>query len=495
MALPAGAMLGRYEIVSPIGVGGMGEVYKARDTQLGRMVAVKVSQERFSERFGREAKAVAALNHPHVCQLYDVGPNYLVMEYVEGEPLKGPLSLDVALKYAAQICEALDAAHRKGIAHRDLKPGNILVTKSAGVKLLDFGLARIDGGPDATLTIEGAVMGTPAYMSPEQWEGKPGDARSDIYAFGCVLHEMLTGQRVSPQRTPVEPASLESVVRTCLEKEPDDRWQAARDLKSAMALIASPAVGAAARAPRNERIAWIAALALAASAALYFALRPAPAPSAGEVVRLTVLPPEGAFLTGQSNSTVPVPVFALSPSGRSIAFTAAKPGGIPSLFVRPLAAVTARRLPGTEDATFPFWSPDEQWIGFFAGGMLKKIPAAGGPSQAITEAPDGRGGSWGPGDVILFSPGAAGIMRVSASGGTVAPVTELDASQQEGSHRFPEFLPDGNHFLFALGAPLWTRAACTPVRLTPRPGNTLFAATPTAFIRHRAICSTWTGTH
>src|SRR5215475_3099711 len=206
-----GSHLGPYKVLAQVGAGGMGEVWKARDTRLDRIVAIKTSSEQFSERFEREARAVAALNHPHICQLYDVGPNYLVMEYIEGQPLRAPLPLDQALKYAAQICDALDAAHRKGIVHRDLKPGNILITKS-GVKLLDFGLARIESretGEDTTfnpkLTQTGAVMGTPAYMSPEQWEGKPGDARSDIYAFGCVLYEMLTGKRVAPERMPVEP--------------------------------------------------------------------------------------------------------------------------------------------------------------------------------------------------------------------------------------------------------------------------------------------------
>jgi serine/threonine protein kinase len=218
MTLDRGTKLGPYEVLAPIGAGGMGEVYKARDTRLDRTVAIKVSKEKFSERFEREARSIAALNHPHICQLYDVGPDYLVMEYIDGAPLKGPLPLDQAMKYAGQICEALDAAHKKGITHRDLKPANIMVTK-AGVKLLDFGLARIAAGAgDETVTM--AVMGTPAYMSPEQWEGKPGDARSDIYAFGCVLYEMLTGKRVAQDRAPVEPLHVESVIRKCLEKIP-----------------------------------------------------------------------------------------------------------------------------------------------------------------------------------------------------------------------------------------------------------------------------------
>jgi serine/threonine protein kinase len=237
MTLDRGTKLGPYEILARIGAGGMGEVYKARDTRLDRVVAIKVSKEKFSERFEREARSIAALNHPHICTLYDVGPDYLVMEYVEGAPLKGPVPLDQAMKYAGQICDALDVAHKKGITHRDLKPGNILVTK-AGVKLLDFGLARISASPDETVTM--AVMGTPAYMSPEQWNGKPGDARSDIYAFGLVLYEMLTGKRAAQERAVVEPPTLERALGACLEKDPEERWQSARDVKRALEMVAVP---------------------------------------------------------------------------------------------------------------------------------------------------------------------------------------------------------------------------------------------------------------
>src|ERR1700680_4030397 len=256
MPLSAGDKLGPYEILAPIGAGGMGDVYRARDPRLNRDVAIKVSKTEFSERFEREAHAIAALNHSHICQLYDVGPNYLVMEYIEGAPLKGPVPLDQALQYAAQICDALDAAHRKGITHRDLKPANILVTKQ-GIKLLDFGLARMAPGEnDPTLTRPGVVMGTPAYMAPEQRDGKPGDARSDIYAFGCVLYEMLTGKLAAQERTPIEPAALEGVLRTCLEKDPEDRWQSARDLKHALGRVVVQGLAP----PHKDQIhtAWIA---------------------------------------------------------------------------------------------------------------------------------------------------------------------------------------------------------------------------------------------
>src|SRR5262245_4384790 len=266
MSLQSGTRLGPYEILAPIGAGGMGTVHNSRDTRRDRIVAIKVAQEKFSERFEREARAVAALNHPHICALYDVGPNYLVMEYIDGRPLSGPLSLDQSLKYASQICDALDAAHRKGVVHRDLKPGNILITKS-GVKLLDFGLARIESsqhGDETTfnpkLTQTGAVMGTPAYMAPEQWEGKAGDARSDIYAFGCVLYEMLTGKRAAEGRRDVEPATVESVLRVCLERDPEDRWQSAHDMRRALQVMAPPT--APMRNPWRERIAWFCVVAI-----------------------------------------------------------------------------------------------------------------------------------------------------------------------------------------------------------------------------------------
>src|SRR6266540_1259610 len=264
MSLSAGARLGPYEILSPLGAGGMGEVYKARDTRLDRLVAVKVSREQFSERFEREARAVAALNHPHICTLHDVGPNFLVMEYIEGTSLKGPLPPVKAVEYAEQILDALDVAHGKSIVHRDLKPSNIMVTER-GIKLLDFGLAKMqrDFPPDAetalSLTQAGAVIGTPAYMSPEQWQGKPADVRTEIYAFGCVFYEMLTGKRVAQERVPVKPAALESVLRTCLQPDPEDRWQSARDVKRHI-------VGVLARR-RRMTVAMVAAVTMALAVA------------------------------------------------------------------------------------------------------------------------------------------------------------------------------------------------------------------------------------
>jgi dipeptidyl aminopeptidase/acylaminoacyl peptidase len=418
----------------------MGEVFKARDTRLDRIVAVKVSQERFTESFAREARSIAALNHPHICTLYDVGPEYLVMEYVEGQPLKGPLSLPVALKYAGQICEALEAAHKKGITHRDLKPGNILVTKQ-GVKLVDFGLARIES-PDATATM--AVVGTPTYMSPEQWDGKPSDARSDIYSLGCVLYEMLTGKRVPQQeRQTVNPPAVESVVATCLKKEPEERWQSARDVRHALEMPGGTAV-----AKGSRQLAWIvssAVSALIAVALLMWWRQMAPEQSP---IHFHVNPPAGAEFPGGIGGGGS----AISPDGRALAFVAVS-GGVPKLWVRLLDSVTARELPATEGADFPFWSPDGRSLGFFAGGKLKRIEAAGGPPVALADAA-ARGGTWGPDGTILFTPNfVSGLWRVAASGGGAVTVTKLDQARQETSHRWPQFLPGGKRFLYYTQSP------------------------------------------
>jgi eukaryotic-like serine/threonine-protein kinase len=393
-----GDRLGPYEILALIGSGGMGEVYKARDTRLDRIVAVKVSKTEFSERFEREARVIATLNHPHICQLYDVGPNYLVMEYIEGTPLKGPLPLDQALKYGVQTCDALDAAHKKSVTHRDLKPANILVTK-AGVKLLDFGLAKIEEAQAAavaeetvtrSLTQEGAIVGTLQYASPEQLQSKRTDTRSDIFSFGLVLYEMLTGKRAfegssaasviaavlereAPSVADVAPASLDRVLRRCLAKDPDDRWQTARDLKTNLEWIAdvgasAAAAAAPARSSWRERAAWIAVAVVLAAAMSFFAVSNGRTPPASETVRFSIYPPEKTTLSGAFNTTVSVPGFALSPDGRAIVFTAAEAGAKPILWLRTMEEVAARPLPGTEDADSPFWSWDGRWVGFFAGG-------------------------------------------------------------------------------------------------------------------------------
>ena len=474
MPLPIGERLGPYEIFSPIGAGGMGDVYKARDTRLDRIVAIKVSKTEFSERFEREARAIAALNHSNICQLYDVGPNYLVMEYIEGAPLKGPLPVAQALKYAAQICDALDAAHKKGITHRDLKPANILVTK-AGIKLLDFGLAKLawaNSGlapkpDDATLTMaltgKNEIVGTLYYMSPEQLQaqasGQEIDGRSDIFSFGLVLYEMLTGKRAfegtspasviaaimerpAPSIADVAPPALDHVLKTCLAKDPDDRWQSARDLKRELEWIA--AVPAPALAPPGKLLArvlpWalvvvVSVIALAAGLVAYQHVSEQPP----RVLKMSILPPEKTEFPANG-------VPALSPDGHRVAFAATRSGKT-ALWVRDLDSLTARELPGTEGASLPFWSPDGRSLGFFADGKLKRTDAAGGQVLTLCDAPNGRGGAWNQNDVIVFVPGVLGPMfRISAASGTPAPLTTL--SEDELGHRYPSFLPDGHHFLY-----------------------------------------------
>ena len=481
MSMTPGTLLGPYEILAPIGEGGMGDVYKARDTRLNRIVALKTSKTEFSERFEREARAVAALNHSNICTLHDVGPNYLVMEYIEGAPLKGPLPLDQALKYAAQICDALDAAHKKGITHRDLKPANILVTKT-GIKLLDFGIAKmsqstVTGSEDATvrmaLTGNNEMVGTLYYMSPEQLQGQgngqPVDSRSDIFSFGVVLYEMLTGKRAfagsspatviaaimerpAPSIADVAPPALDHVLKKCLAKDPDQRWQTARDLKGELEWIASasPDATAAPAASRHRLLPWLVAAALLMAVLLLIPWRGQPA-AVAELVRFPVYPPPGTAFTGTISTSVPVPQFALSPDGRTLVFAAAPDGVKPTLWLRSFDEVAARLLPGTEDAARPFWSPDGRSIGFVAEGKLKRIPSLGGPVQVFAEnvgVP--RGASWAASGMVYFGQANNPINSVKASGGPIIAVTKLDESNQEGMHIWPHLLPGGNHFLFTI---------------------------------------------
>jgi len=479
MPLAPATRLGPYEILTPLGAGGMGEVYKARDTRLDRIVAVKISNQQFSERFEREAHAVASLNHPHVCTLHDIGPNYLVMEYVEGTVLRGPLPVAQALNYAVQICDALDAAHKKGIVHRDLKPANILVTKS-GIKLLDFGLAKVavskaaksgqSAGPPADATLEMAltgkneIVGTLFYMSPEQLQaqgtGAEVDARSDIFSFGLVLYEMLTGKRAfdvsspatviaaimerpAPSIADVAPPALDRVLKRCLEKDPENRWQSVRDLKAELEWIArAPSDGSigAASTARPAWLPWVAAgvFALAAAAASWIGYRSTRPAELRPLVRLDVDLGRDVFLTAVGGSDV-----IISPDGTRIAYISRG-----RIFTRRLDQANATELAIGQGATSPFFSPDGQWIGFTANGKVRKVSVEGGSEIVLcTTGASYTGGDWGDdGDIVLSFSAHAGLSRVPSAGGNPVAITELQG--EERSHRYPQVLPGSKAILF-----------------------------------------------
>lgn len=429
-----GARLGPYKIESLLGQGGMGQVFRAMDTRLSRRVAIKICKEDFIDRFEQEARSIAVISHPNVCTLYDVGPNYLVMELVEGETLaarlkRGKLSLSETIRFGAQIAEALAVAHAQGIIHRDLKPANVMLTK-AGVKVLDFGLAK--SAADPNLTEAGGVMGTPAYIAPERFEGKEADARSDLYALGLVLAEMATGKRSS---TPEDlPPGLDRVVKRCLEADPDERWQSARDLKWELESIATAPTASPSRT-RNVPLASaliMAAFLLAVIAVLYFRGQPA----APQVMRVNLLLPEKSLARS----------LAVSPDGHFIAVVLVKDGK-QQIWVRSLDSSEMTPLAGTDNAADPFWSPDSRFLAFFADSKLKKIERTGGPVQTLCDALGTVGGTWNSkGDILL---GALDqVQRVPESGGALtripghANITEL----------FPVFLPDGRHYLAMRGS-------------------------------------------
>ena len=491
MAILPGKRLGPYEILSAIGAGGMGEVYKARDTRLDRTVAIKVlpthlaDRAELRERFEREAKTIASLNHPHICTLFDTGHqddiDFLVMEYIEGETLaqrlvKSALPLEQVLQYAIEISDALDRAHRKGVTHRDLKPGNVMLTKS-GTKLLDFGLAKLAQEaapvtPDSQLptmksavTAEGTILGTLQYMAPEQVEAKEVDARTDIFAFGAVVYEMATGRKAFEGKTsasvmakilevdppplmslqPMTPPALDRVVKRSLAKEPEKRWQTANDLCEELKWIAEG--GSQARVAARvagHRVTPVRLLAAVAATAVVVALSLAflhfrETPPEAPVLRTTILPPDNTTLDFTNGLSLP----ALSPDGKRIVFGARSADGKTPLWVRSLDALTAQPLAGTEGAAFPFWSPDSRFIAFFADGKLKKIDASGGPALTLADAPVGRGGSWNRSGVIIFAPTNAAdeLLRVSSAGGASSPISGVQG-------RLPWFLPDGRHFLY-----------------------------------------------
>jgi len=497
MSLESGTKLGRYEIRSMIGAGGMGEVYLARDPRIGRDVAIKVLPTALAEdrerlaRFEQEAQAAGSLNHPNILAIYDVqadgGAPYVVSELLEGETLRdmiggSPLAVRKALGFGLQVAHGLAAAHEKGIIHRDLKPENLFVTSDGRVKILDFGLAKLTemngGGASTDLptkkvnTDSGAVMGTVGYMSPEQLRGKPVDQRTDIFSFGTVLYEMLSGQKAFQKDSTADTISailredppdlsetnksvnpgLERIVRRCLEKNREERFHSASDLAFALEALtgdqgsgATTIVGFADRAYRVPRSAawagWVLAAGFAVIAAVLGILYFRRAETLIETMRISINAPEKVTF-GDS--------MAISPDGRKLAFVGLSEIGDPSLWVRPLDSLEAQKIPGTEGAAFPFWSPDSRSLGFFAANKLKKVDANGGPAQALADASvDPRGGSWSTDGTILFSPSVATpLYRVTANGGPPVPVTELDPERQEMSHRWASFLPDGKHFLY-----------------------------------------------
>jgi len=455
--LNAGARLGVYEIVGPLGQGGMGQVYRALDTRLNRPVAIKVVGEEFAERFNREARAISSLNHPHICTLYDVGPNYLVMELVDGETLadrlKGsPLPANLVVQLGAQIAQALAAAHRKGVVHRDLKPANIMLTRT-GIKVLDFGVAQLDAFPGDTATISRVVAGTPAYMAPEQIEGGVTDARTDIFAFGLILAEMVTGTRPvnrPPLLPPQTPPHLVQVIERCVAADPDERWQAAADI--GWELTSGDRRAPAARSSRKHWI-WAApvAAALMGIAVGQRVFRP-PAAVTQDPLHFTIGPPSAARFEVDLGVVFP----AVSPDGRTLAFVANDGGGT-RLWLRPLEAAAPHALDGTEGVMHvPFWSPDSRSIAFFADGKLKRVDAAGGPPQTLCSVTtNAHSGSWNANGQLLFGDGSVGpeggIFAIPAGGGEVRRVAGPDPSQKEDSVFWPEFLPDGDRYLYMSG--------------------------------------------
>jgi eukaryotic-like serine/threonine-protein kinase len=497
MALTSGMRLGPYELQSPLGAGGMGEVYRARDTRLGRNVAIKVLPAHFAtdpvrkQRFEREAKTISNLNHPHICVLHDIGSqdgiDYLVMECVEGETLakrldRGPLPLEQVLTYGAQISDALDKAHRSGMVHRDLKPGNVMLT-ATGAKLLDFGLAKPasplastamrDLTKDSVATEQGTIVGTFQYMSPEQVEGKELDGRSDIFSLGAVLYEMLTGKRAFEGKSqlsvasailekdpapissvkPTAPPALEHVIRKCLEKSVDDRWQSAHDLRGELEWISQTSRGAVALPvrSRHRRFAMLGAVvllvAIAVLAMVLVLSNRQPSPVARARIQFAITLPPG--------ETAPLqtwPALAISPDGTELVYVAGR-GESKQLYFRSMDRLEVTPLAGTQNASSPFFSPDSQWIGFFADGKLKKVNLRGGFPTTLCDATDDRGGSWGADDTIIFAPApTSGLMRVPASGGTPQVLTSLDAGKRERTHRWPEVLPGGKALVFTIGS-------------------------------------------
>ena len=548
MTLENGSRLGHFEIVEPLGAGGMGEVYRAQDTRLDRTVAIKVLPQHLSEspelkqRLEREAKAISSLQHPNICTLHDIGSedglDFLVMEHLEGETLavrleRGPLEMDELLTVGTAMADALDKAHRQGLVHRDLKPGNIMLTK-AGAKLLDFGLAKgtaLASDPAALtqsptmspLTEKGMLVGTFQYMAPEQMEGEEADARSDLFAFGAVLYEMATGKRAFEGKTqasliaavldrepvplgqvqPLAPPALDRIIRTCLAKDPDDRFQNAHDVMLQLEWIrdagsqAGVPVPVATRRKSREKLAWgvaaiSAVIALAAMAMLLRDTTPKP-----QVLRAEIAPATNSVFSLSPSSPGPVVV---SPDGRNLAWAAVGIDGNTTLWVRTLDETASREIEGSEGTSYPFWSPDSRSVGYFAEGKIKKVLASGGPSITIGEAENPKGGTWSEDGSILFAPAHnSPIYRITAEGGEPTPVTELSESRKENSHRHPRFLPDGRHFVYFTrvgamgtaveGSGVWITSldGGEPSRLTHASSQAEFASGHLLFARGDAL--------
>jgi Tol biopolymer transport system component len=495
--LSPGTSLGPYEVVAQIGAGGMGEVYRARDTDLGRDVAIKVLPAAYSadpdrlRRFEQEARAVGALNHPNVLAVYGFGKHdsapYVVSELLDGETLRDRLAAGAipsrkAIDYSLQIAQGLAAAHEKGVVHRDLKPENVFVTRDGRVKLLDFGLAKLthaNGKNDTsvpTMTEPGVVMGTVGYMSPEQARGLAADHRTDIFSFGTVLYEMLSGTKAFTggsavetlnailTRDPPELASsgavvspaLDRILRHCLEKSPEERFQSARDLAFDLQTVAAitgetstqPTVAGRGAPVARRRWSRLVALqvAFAAGALAFWALSLRRPKGVAPVTRFFISAPEDSRFAPTDRGGV-----AVSPDGRRIVFVAEGPNGMKSLWLQSLDSLAAEEIPGTRSrgSFMPFWSPDGRSIAFFAENKLMKLDLSGAPPQPLCEVQLGRGGTWGPDGTIVFAPAVAGpLFRVASGGGTPVPLTSLDTSRGETSHRWPSFLPDGRHVLF-----------------------------------------------
>jgi Tol biopolymer transport system component len=502
MAILPGTRLGPYEILSNIGAGGMGEVYRARDTRLDRIVAIKVlpthlaDRSESRERFEREARTIASLNHPHICVLHDIGQqdgiDYLVMEYLEGETLaqrlaKGSLALEQVLPYAIEISDALDKAHRKGVTHRDLKPGNIMLTES-GSKLLDFGLAKLKqevapanvqlsqiATADEPLTAKGTIVGTLQYMAPEQLEGKEVDARTDIFSFGAVVYEMATGKRAFEGKSqasliaailerepppmsslqPMTPPALDRVVKKCLRKERDERWQSARDVTDELKWIAEggsqvtlapiAAMNGLHALGRRGLILGVGVMLFGAAVAslVTWVFKPSPTPALQPVTRTVINLPPDQQLAGLENG----PAVALSPDGTHLAYVA-RQGSTQQIYLRSMDSLEIKPVPGTEGGVSPFFSPDGQWLGFFAGAKLKKISVSGGGALNLGDAAYSGGASWSPQGMIAFVPGVnSTVQEFSEGGSTPQPLTRFEKG--ENSHRWPEFLPGGKAILFA----------------------------------------------